>query len=139
MPANAFIGKAEPPGDGDLAGELGALKPLWDVLLRDLEHECGVPVREWHSYSKKAGWSLRLKRGTRTVVYLVPQRESFEAAFALGDRAVAAARTSGLPAAVLRIIETAKRYVEGTAVRIQVNGPADVAVVKTLATLKLAN
>ena len=59
------------------------------------------------------------------------------ASFALGDKAVAAARASGLPKRVVKIIDEAKKYAEGTAVRIDVNGPEDVAVVKTLAAIKL--
>lgn len=31
-----------------------------------------VTTREWNSYGAKSGWSLRLLRGKRTVVRLVP-------------------------------------------------------------------
>jgi len=72
-------------------------------------------------------------------VYLGPRDGWFLAAFALGDRAVAAAKQSKLPAAVLKMIAEAKRYVEGTAVRIEVKEPSDVAVVKTLARIKVEN
>jgi uncharacterized protein (UPF0218 family) len=40
---------------------------------------------------------------------------------------------------VIRIIDSAKRYAEGTGVRIDVNGPEDIAVVEKLAAIKLAN
>jgi hypothetical protein len=40
---------------------------------------------------------------------------------------------------VIQIIESAKRYAEGTGVRIEVNGPADIAVALKLAAIKLAN
>jgi hypothetical protein len=52
---------------------------------------------------------------------------------------VKAARQRGLPQKVLKIIDQAKRYAEGTAVRIDVKGPADVAVVKKPAAAKLEN
>jgi len=52
---------------------------------------------------------------------------------------VEAARVSDLPAGAIRIIDSAKRYAEGTAVRIEVKGPADIAVVLRLAAIKLAN
>ncbi len=136
---NAFIGKLEMPADDDLLDVLGrSAQKLWDGLLIGLA-ERGVTQREWHSYSPKAGWALRLKRGARAIVYLSPRPGFFLASFALGDKAVAAARSSELPARVIRIIDDAKRYVEGTAVRIEVKSPADVPVVLKLAEIKLAH
>ena len=137
---NAFIGKRETPTDDDLAAELGrSAKGLWDRLLAGLAEQHNIVTREWHSYSPKAGWSLRLKRDKRTILYLSPCRGCFRASFALGGKAVEAARASGLPPSVIRIIDSAKRYAEGTGVRIDVNGPADIAVVEKLAAIKLAN
>jgi hypothetical protein len=135
--ANAFIGKAERPSARELAAELGPAKALWDRLLDALADDCDV--REWKSYSPKAGWLLRLKRGKRAIVYLSPSSGCFMASFALGDKAVAAARESGLPARALKIVDEATRYAEGTAVRIDVRGPGDVEIVKKLAAVKLAN
>jgi hypothetical protein len=63
---NAFIGKSETPTDDDLAAELGrSAKTLWDRLLANLAEQHNVATREWNSYSAKAGWLLRLKRGAR--------------------------------------------------------------------------
>src|SRR5437899_1511873 len=105
---NAFIGRASAPSDTELTAELGAAKTLWDGVRAASE----LPG-EWRSSSKKAGWSLRLKKGERNIVYLIPGRGAFEASLALGDRAVTAARERGLA----RMVEGAKRYAEGTAVR----------------------
>lgn len=140
MSTNAFIGHPEKPTDHELAAELGRpAQKLWDQLVTDLAQECSITIAEWNSYSSKAGWSLRLKSAKRTIVYLSPWRGRFQASFALGDKAVEAARRSGLPKPVLRIISEARRYAEGTAVRIEVKGPKDVAIVKKLAAIKLEN
>jgi Protein of unknown function (DUF3788) len=139
MLPNAFIGKAKKPSDGELAAELGAAKTIWDQLVRELAEEHGIDVQEWNSYSRKAGWSLRLMRKERSIVYLSPHRGCFTASFALGDKAVQVARHSGLSPQVLKIISEAKRYAEGTAVRIEVKTGKDVAVVKKLAAVKLEN
>jgi hypothetical protein len=137
---NAFIGKRETPTDDDLAAELGrSAKGIWDRLLAGLAERHNIVTREWNSYSPKAGWSLRLKRDKRTILYLSPCRGCFRASFALGGKAVEAARASGLPPSVIRIIDSAKRYAEGPGVRIDVNGPADIAVVEKLPAIKLAN
>jgi hypothetical protein len=135
--ANAFVGKAECPSERELAAELGPAKALWDQLLAALADDCDV--QEWKSYSPKAGWALRLKHGKRAIVYLSPSAGCFMASFALGDKAVAAARESGLPARALKIVDEAKRYAEGTAVRIDVRGPGDLEIVKKLAAVKLAH
>jgi hypothetical protein len=139
LPANAFIGKPKPPTDKELSAALGAARLLWDQLLDDLADELTVTLREWNSYSKKAGWALRVKHGDRIILYLAPFQGAFRASFALGDKAVQAAKASGLPKPVLKIIEEAKKYAEGTAVRIGVNGTKDVEVVKKLAKAKLEN
>jgi hypothetical protein len=139
MPANAFIGKSERPTEFELVAELGPAKVLWDELLADLARDFGADVREWNSYSAKAGWSLRVKCKKRAIVYLSPGRNSFRASFALGDKAMQAARQSNFPQRVIKIIDEAKRYPEGTAVRIEVTGPRDIAVVKKLASVKMEN
>jgi hypothetical protein len=135
---NAFIGQAKEPTDRELAAVLGAAKTLWDELAAELtgEHKLN---REWSSYSIKAGWSLRLKREARNIVYLSPSRSGFMASVALGEKAIQAARANKFSKHVLKIIGEAKKYAEGTAVRIVVSGSEDVAVVKELAKIKLEN
>jgi hypothetical protein len=125
---NAFIGKPAAPSDAELAAELGAAHALWEQI----RSEAPLPG-EWHSYSKKAGWSMRLKKKDRNIVYLIPGRGGFDVSFALGDRAVAAAKERGLA----KMVEGAKRYAEGTAVRFAVEGLKDVESVKKLIEIKL--
>ena len=139
MLPNAFIGKPKKPTDDELSVVLGAAKPLWDQLLVELADQHDTGIHEWNSYSLKAGWSLKVKRGTRTILYLSPYRGGFRASFALGDKAVKAAFQSDLPVRVLKLIREAKRYAEGTAVRIDVKTGQDVPIIKKLAELKLEN
>ena len=136
---NAFPGKSKAPTDDELAAALGTAKPLWDQLLSALASQHRLIVREWHSHSLKAGWSLRMKRRGRNIVYLSPSHSYFMASFALGQKAVEAARVSGLPASALKIIATAKKYAEGTAARIEVRTAEDVEAVVKLAGIKLDN
>ena len=139
MVTNAYIGKPEQPTNDELAAGLGPAKLLWDQLLASLRDEYNLVTQEWNSYSGKAGWSLRLKLKKRNILYLSPCRGCFRASFALGDKAIAAARESGLPDRVMRIINESKRYAEGTGVRIDVNGPDDIVIVRKLAGIKLQN
>jgi hypothetical protein len=139
MSPNAFIGKAEQPTDGDLTAMLGPARATWDQLIDDLAREHGANVQEWNSYSPKAGWSLRVKRKERTIVWLAPCPGSFRVAFILGDKAVRAAQQAKLPKRVLQMINKAKKYAEGRGIRLEPKTPKDIETVKKLAVIKLAN
>jgi hypothetical protein len=136
---NAFIGKTEKPTDEDLIKALGSTKPVWDQLIADMASQYDVAIQEWSSYSLKAGWSLRLLRKKRTILWLAPCDGCFRVAVILGDRAVLAARESGLSARVLQLIDQAPKYPEGTGIRLEIKGPREIATVKKLAAIKLAN
>lgn len=140
MLPNAFIGKPEQPTDDELTAELGRpARALWDRLLAGLAGQHEVDIQEWKSYSRKAGWALCLRRGKRAIVYLSPSRGGFMASFALGGKAIEAARKSGLPVRVITIIDEARHYAEGTAVRIDVKAAGDVRVIEKLAAAKIEN
>ena len=96
---NPFIGKTTRPSDSDLEKTLGRAKPLWDQLVAELASEHDVTTREWKSYSAKSGWALRLKRGKRTIVWLVPYDRCFQVAFIFGEKALTAIRQSDGPCA----------------------------------------
>jgi hypothetical protein len=134
---NPFIGKTTRPSDSDLEKTLGRAKPLWDQLVAELASEHDVTTREWKSYSAKSGWALRLKRGKRTIVWLVPYDRCFQVAFIFGEKALTAIRQSTVPARVLRMLDDAPKYPEGTGLRFQIKALKEMAVVKKLAAIKL--
>lgn len=139
MLPNAFIGRTEAPTPKDVAAELGAAKAIWDQLLAELAADKTIEVQEWNSYSPKFGWSLRLKRQKRNIVYMVPHHGAFSVALILGGKAVEAAHNSKLPAKIVKIIDEGKQYPEGREVRFAVKGRADIAAIRNLAAIKLAN
>jgi hypothetical protein len=138
MQPNAFAGRAKRPDEKSLAFALGASQGLWKRLVADLHRDLKLEA-EWHTSSVKLGWSLRLQCKRRNIVYLGPRDGWFLAAFALSDKALAAARKSSLPPDVLKKIAESKRYPEGTAVRIEVKKAEDLEVIKMLTRIKLEN
>lgn len=136
---NAFVGKVQKPTDKELSLALGTTARLWKDLEDWLADEYGVAGREWKSISPKYGWSLRLKRKDRTIVHLSPCAGCFRVAFILGDRAVKAALAAELPGAVAKDLASARRYAEGTGVRLIVKKPTDLAAIRMLAAIKIAN
>jgi hypothetical protein len=133
---NAFIGIKDHPTAQQLATALGPSVEIWDRLVQWLAGQ-GASRQEWKSTSAKYGWSLRLKSKNRTIVYLGPCQGCFRTAFVLGDKAVAAARAAGLPKPILKAIDEAPRYAEGTGVRLLVQKAADLQAIQQLARIKM--
>lgn len=136
---NAFIAKIAKPTDEELTAALGASVEVWKELLNWLAEDKGVTDQEWKSTSPKYGWSLLMKLKKRTILYLGPCDGCFRVAFVLGDRAIAAARQSRLPKSTLKALDEAPRYAEGTGLRLIVKGSKDLAAIRILTTVKLAN
>lgn len=135
---NAFIGRADMPTTEEVVSALGKTAELWSKLV-DWLAEQGVTIQEWQSVSPKYGWGLRLKLKKRTIVYLGPCRGCFRVAFVLGDRAVAAARQGGLSKPTIKLLDDAPHYGEGTGLRLMVKASKDLAAIRKLALIKLAN
>lgn len=136
---NAFIGKPDKPTPKELADVLGTASPLWNHLLTDLMTDLGLTEQEWSSYSPKYGWHLRLKLKKRNIVYFSPCAGCFRVSFVLGDRAVAEARKTRLPASVLKQLDEAKRYPEGTGLCLTVTNAREIPSIEKLAQIKKAN
>ena len=124
MALSAFAEKARPPAAAEVARVLGAASRRWDELRAHVATTCPPVVEEWGYPGAKYGWSLRLKRKDRILLYLTPQEGRFVAAAVLGDRAVAALPGSGVSAHVLALFAAARRYAEGTGIRLEI-GPDD--------------
>ena len=136
---NAFLGKTTPPTAKDVASALGPAISAWNELLDWLGKEQNVSDHEWKSYSPKYGWSLRAKLKKRNILYLVPCKRCFQVFFILGAKAVEAARASNLPKVVLKALDEAPRYPEGTGLRLLVSKSRDLPAIRKLAVVKLTN
>ena len=139
MPPNAFINKPRRPTNKDLSAALGPAKTIWDQLLADLARECEATSHEWKCHSPKWGWALRAMRKKRTIVWLAPCLGCFQVAFILGDKAVQAARQTKWPKRIVKVMNEAPKYPEGTGIRLKVKSSRDIAMLKKLAVIKLAN
>jgi len=139
MALSVLDDKSRVPDDGMLADVLGKSKGLWDAILAHLAKEYPGVQNEWGFPGAKYGWSLRPKLKKRTILYLTPGTGCFLASFALGEKAVAATEESTLPEEVLAAIRSAKQYVEGRGVRIEVKSRTNVETVKKLVEIKMTH
>lgn len=136
---NAFLGRTTRPTEEEVASALGVAAPAWNELLNWLKEEEKLSEREWNSSSPKYGWALRVKQKKRNIVYLAPCNGCFRVSFILGDKAVAAARERKLPKVVLKALDQAPRYPEGTGLRLLVSKSKDLPPIRTLTEVKLAS
>jgi hypothetical protein len=139
MAISCFADKAMEPDAAMLRDALGLAHARWQQLT---SHILGVRPQVqfvWKMATANGGWSLRAMDGKRNLLYLIPQEGTFLVAVVLGDKGVAAAQAAGLPEHVLAALNSARRYAEGTGIRLEVAGDADLAWVKQLLALKLAH
>jgi hypothetical protein len=135
---SVFDDKHTPPTPASLHDALGKAASAWTILKDAVSQDCAPVQEEWGFAGAQFGWSLRLKRGKRVIVYLTPCKGHFLASFALGDKACAAASAARLPARILDLIARAPKYAEGRGVRIPVRTERDTAAVRSLVAIKLA-
>ncbi len=139
MALSAFDDKSRTPRPKDLRATLGRSGALWDRLRGHLAREYEPLTEEWIFSGEKWGWSLRLKRKKRTVLYMTPCKKHFLTGFALGEKAVKAAHQSDLPDSVLELIDNAPKYAEGRGVRLAIRTKKDLENIEKLAAIKMAN
>jgi hypothetical protein len=137
MALSVLDDKSKKPDETMLAEALGRSKGLWDAVLAYLFEEYPGVQNEWGFAGPKYGWSLRPKHKKRTILYLIPQKDSFLVAFVLGERAVAAAEESTLPAHILEAIRSARPYAEGRGIRFEVRRREDIHIIQELTRIKM--
>ncbi len=132
MALSAFDNKDKKPTKAQLTKVLGRSSSAWDDLVDFVSREFPPIAENWQYSGSNWGWSLQFKQKKRAVVYLTPCEGFFYAGFALGEKAVKAARDAELPAEILTIIDSAKKYAEGRALRMEVKYKKDLAGLKKL-------
>ena len=138
MAFSVFTDKSAEPQPEELEKVLGKTTQHWDSLVEQVGEEYEPLEKTWIYPGANWGWSLRLKQKKRTVLYLTPGEGHFLVGFALGEKAIAAAHAGELPAPVLELIDSAPRFPEGRAVRIEVRKKEDVSNVLKVANAKMS-
>jgi hypothetical protein len=138
MALSAFADKARPPQPGELEGVLGGAAGAWRRLVAHVSDRHPPVEGQWSFSSARNGWSLRLRRKDRVILYLIPQEGAFLVGVVLGERAAEAAHECGLPAAVVALVDAAPRYAEGRGIRFAVTGQEGCVAAEALVALKMA-
>lgn len=139
MAFSALDDKAREPTDANVSEVLGDASHLWTDLKALMAFQFDPLAEDWTFSGKKWGWSLRIKHKKRAILYMTPSTGFFYVGFALGEKAVAAARVGDFPDSLLEIIEGSQKYAEGRAVRLEVRSATDLDNVVNVAAIKMAN
>lgn len=138
MALSALDDKTVEPVSSEVARVLGPSEGLWYDLVARMETSYGPLTEAWSFSGARYGWSLRIKQKKRTILYLIPQTDTFLVGLVLGDRALSLLTRSDLSQEVLDIIDAAPRYGEGTGFRIPVAAAADCTEIETVIEAKMS-
>lgn len=137
MALSAFDEEAHRPEPSELEAVLRGSTELWEKLIAHVAASYPPIAEVWNFGGAKYGWSLRLKREDRIVLYLTPQPGSFLVGVVLGEKAAKAAHEAALSERVLALIDGAPRYAEGRGIRLVVITQEDLDAAQVLAALKM--
>lgn len=139
MALSIFADKSKEPQKDELTKVLGRSNIHWVTIVEQAETDYPPLDKSWGYSGAAWGWALRLKQKKRALMYLTPCKGHFLVGFALGEKAVRAAHSSDLSKSMLAIIDSAKKYAEGRAVRIEVRTKRDRDDILKLASIKMEN
>jgi len=122
-----------------LSGALGQSYKYWEEIKNSLENQYGPLIEEWKYYSATSGWTLKLLLKKRNLFFFAPCEKYFRLAFIFGDKAVSAVEKSDLPLKMVQELKSAKRYVEGRGLRLEIKKKTDVKNIITLVAIKINN
>ena len=122
-----------------LSGALGQSYKYWEEIKNTLENQYGPLTEEWKYYSASSGWTLKLLLKKRNLFFFAPCKKYFRLAFIFGDKAVSAVEKSDLPVKMVQELKSAKRYVEGRGLRLEVKKKTDIKNIITLVAIKINN
>jgi hypothetical protein len=139
MALSIFDDKSKQPTKQMLAKALGKQYQLWKDIAEYVVEKYPKAGEEWKYPGVKYGWSFRLKDKKRNIIYMGPRDGFIMVAFLFGDKGVDAVQESNLPQSIKDELRNAKKYPEGRGIRLQVKNKADLANIKILVDIKLAN
>jgi hypothetical protein len=135
---SAFDDPLRAPTHEELATTLGPAARLWFELIAETGRLTDGVTEAWTFTSAKNGWSMRLVRGTRVLVYMTPQAGALLVGVVLGEKAIGSAtEADAVSKRTLEVLAAAPRYAEGRGVRIHVRTEDDLAVANDLVRIKV--
>ena len=139
MAASIFEDRGVVPDESMVESVVAETFVIWNELRDHVKNNYSSVNEEWKNYGKSSGWVLLVKVKKRTLFYMIPKDGYFALNFVLGDKAVAAAEESPLPEDIIENIRSAKQYMEGRPVTVDIRSYDQAESMKLLTGIKYRN
>ncbi|MFA5011501.1 MAG: DUF3788 domain-containing protein [Ignavibacteria bacterium] len=139
MDTSIFMDKSIMPSDTDLKSALGKTYSIWGLISEFVYSQYFNSVSEWKYPGAKYGWSFRIKDRKRVIIYLLPRKGFFKAAFMFGQKATDEIIKSDVSREIKEELQNARVYAEGRGIRIDVKSKEAIKDIKELINIKLSN
>lgn len=134
-----FIDKTNSPDEESLNKALGETSQYWVEIKEFIGTNFGEYREEWKFYSAKYGWTQKVLLKKRNLLFFTPVKGYFRLAFVFGDKAVLAVEKSDLPGKIKTDLGSARKYMEGRGIQLEVKNSTDVKNVFKLLEIKVNN
>ncbi len=137
MSVGVFTDRKQRPGEAEIAGALGALRPAWDGLIQHIRGQYPTEEDFTFLYGKKYGWALRFRVRGQLLTSLYPTQGGFTVQINLDPQAIERVQQMDVGAAVRQAIERANPYPEGRWLFIPVGSADDLGDIERLLALRV--
>jgi hypothetical protein len=120
-----FFDKEKKPSTEDIYNVLGEKKPLWDKITGYIYENYGL-TGELKYFGKKSGWSLWYKKSGKSLITLIPGKNTFNSMIVIGNSVAEAAFNTTLNKKIGNILESAHPYHDGRWLMINTETDEDV-------------
>lgn len=140
MATSYFEDKTKEPQDSELEVVLGSTYPLFENIFKYLI-ETHKDIRpEWKHYGKNTGWLLKIFKGKRNILFMVPYEKKFTVTLIFGDKAAQQVMESEVSDEIKTELQNAQKYMEGRGIVISTTEENEnIADIIKLIEIKLAN
>lgn len=139
MDISIFTDKKIMPVDDDLRRSLGNRYDIWQALTGYVHLKYPAAIDMWNYTGDKYGWSFRIKDKKRVIVYLLPRDRIFKVVMIFGQRATDAIMNSQVDEGIKTELASAKVYVEGRGIRLDILNEVNLNDLKTLIDIKISH
>ncbi|MEY8608827.1 DUF3788 family protein [Parabacteroides segnis] len=120
MATSYFEDKTKEPQDSELEIALGSTFPLFETMCKYLVDTYKDIRPEWKHYGNKTGWLLKIFKGKRNIMFVVPYEKTFTVTFTFGDKATQQVMESDISDEIKTDLQNAKKYMEGRVIVIPI-------------------
>lgn len=135
---SVFLDKEQMPDDDGLKQHLDKTFDYWKRIREYVLVQYPKGEELWSYFSKKYGWSYRIKDKRRAIIYLSPRAGYFLVTMVFGFRAVDHIVATELDPWIRDTLKNSKAFPEGKVIRIPVKDESWLDSIEALVKIKLA-